>query len=575
MNQPADMPEALADDVPPPPEPPQNDDLPRFPNLNDYGTIEGVVRVAIEHHPLSPKNMSAVWARLSKLEAASSLQDHDTNQLQQDLDTLFTRTTDDLLQYGPFQLSQVAISTAKIIKAVGNNHQSMFYETLIGENEARKIALFQLISDASVPLLQYFDPQGYSILSYACAIAGVTPIYIGQTLFGLIADAITAHQDLSSFRPQTLSNTVWAFATANQSHTQLFDRVAREIIEHRDLRSFKPQELANIVWAYATLQVYDCGLFAKVADDIASRQPGSFAPQELSAILWAYATAKVSHPRLFEKVADEVASHDLGSFKVEDLSNIVWSYATAKVSSPLLFDRIAGAIMGQELNSQDVSQILWAYATVGLVESPLFTTLAPRVIALLSQCHCQNLANIAWSYAVADVDVPEIFNERFITALVEKMDTFTGAQLCQLYQWHLWQQEEKSTAGLPLAFESICYEAFISVEPQVSDLEKNAVSVLSSIGLNPKEGRLTEKGYSLDALVEVSGKNVGVEVNGPSHFIGRDLTGRTMLKRRQISAIDEIALISVPYWEWDELGQDLEKKQNYLHSAFKNVLLTE
>jgi hypothetical protein len=66
--------------------------------------------------------------------------------------------------------------------------------------------------------------------------------------------------------------------------------------------------------------------------------------------------------------------------------------------------------------------------------------------------------------------------------------------------------------------------------------------------------------------VEVKGTKVGVEVDGPSHFVGRKATGRTLLKRRQVTSLDEIAVVSVPYWDWDKLGKDREKKQEYLRT---------
>jgi hypothetical protein len=38
---------------------------------------------------------------------------------------------------------------------------------------------------------------------------------------------------------------------------------------------------------------------------------------------------------------------------------------------------------------------------------------------------------------------------------------------------------------------------------------------LSSIGLRPEEEFLAKSGYRLDALVEVKGTKVGIEVDGP------------------------------------------------------------
>jgi hypothetical protein len=112
---------------------------------------------------------------------------------------------------------------------------------------------------------------------------------------------------------------------------------------------------------------------------------------------------------------------------------------------------------------------------------------------------------------------------------------------------------------------------FISEEPTASKLQDDVAAQLSSIGLEPKEEVLMGSGYRIDALVEVNGKTIGVEVDGPSHFIGRSKSplARTILKRRQVPAIDGIELASVPYWEWDKLGSDRMEKQEYLRELLK------
>jgi hypothetical protein len=84
--------------------------------------------------------------------------------------------------------------------------------------------------------------------------------------------------------------------------------------------------------------------------------------------------------------------------------------------------------------------------------------------------------------------------------------------------------------------------------------------------MSPEGEVLTPSGYRIDALVEVNGEKLGIEVDGPSHFINREPTGSTLLKRRQVSNLDGICIISVPYWEWDQLGKDRVKKQQYLRS---------
>ena len=68
----------------------------------------------------------------------------------------------------------------------------------------------------------------------------------------------------------------------------------------------------------------------------------------------------------------------------------------------------------------------------------------------------------------------------------------------------------------------------------------------------------TPQGYSLDAVVRVGDRDVAVEVDGPSHFLGRVPTGATQLKRRQLRAFGW-SLVDVPYWEWNALNGDQER----------------
>merc|ERR1712166_690781 len=49
------------------------------------------------------------------------------------------------------------------------------------------------------------------------------------------------------FEPQALSNTAWAYATANHEAPALFNAVAEAAVPR--LGEFKPQELSNTAWA--------------------------------------------------------------------------------------------------------------------------------------------------------------------------------------------------------------------------------------------------------------------------------------------------------------------------------------
>ena len=147
--------------------------------------------------------------------------------------------------------------------------------------------------------------------------------------------------------------------------------------------------------------------------------------------------------------------------------------------------------------------------------------------------------------------------------------SFAPKDLSQLHQWQLWR-EERGAAWPPLPPELAqrCRDAFSSEEGVASRLQLDVVASLLALGLAPREEVRTEQGYSLDAVILHGGREVAIEVDGPSHFCGRTPTGATALKRRQLRAAGW-ALLPVPYWEWDALGSSEAAKQEYLRAALQ------
>jgi hypothetical protein len=248
-----------------------------------------------------------------------------------------------------------------------------------------------------------------------------------------------------------------------------------------------------------------------------------FNSQNLSNIKWSFATARESNPLLFKRVADHILSlRDLNGFNSQDLSNIAWAYATAGESHPLLFQRLREVAIQRcgEFSSQQVANLLWAYAIIGQTDQRLFLSFAPAVKSKMSDCDSQNLANIGWAYAVANVAVPSLFNSDFLSACLAKENDFSKDVLSQFHQWQLWQEELESIVRLPPSLRDKCRRAFISALTHSSNLQTDVILELASIGLRPEEEFLTKSGYRLDALVEVKGTKVGIEVDGPYHFVG-------------------------------------------------------
>ncbi|KAJ1485744.1 hypothetical protein T484DRAFT_2396244 [Baffinella frigidus] len=80
-------------------------------------------------------------------------------------------------------------------------------------------------------------------------------------------------------------------------------------------------------------------------------------------------------------------------------------------------------------------------------------------------------------------------------------------------------------------------------------------------------------GYSIDLRVSGAGGVRAVEVDGPWHFLkggsGREPSGSTLLKRRQLAQLGYTA-VAVPYWEWNDLmGKGDEELRRYLHDKLR------
>jgi hypothetical protein len=593
--------------------------------MKDLHSVEEVIVTAYEYlNLMSRRDVSAVWSRIPQLMTKSRPQKQHAGEefsiedMRLMIETIFDDTTDGIGDCSFREITETTLGMAKILQTLRKRaggrrgedaHRIILRELLLNKDDrTTNRELFQSFAEKSMDILHEFDARHISNLAYAYALVEYVPKFDdGSDLFDHIAmqsikmreefipqgisnmvwafatvdkrhdalfkamgDQVVAHNHLRDFRPQALSNIVWAYAAAQVPHPELFEKIGEHIVQLDHFREFKPQELSNIVWAYATAEVNHPQLFEKIANHIVGLDHlREFNPQAISNTAWAYATAEISHPNLFENVANHIAGLDhLRGFISQNLSNIVWAYATAQVSHPKMFQQVAKAAIQREEDfiPQHVANLLWSYATMGIVDKQLFSSLVPTAAKLIESYNNQDLSNIAWAYAVADADDLTLFNDRFINKCLEKRHGFTTDALRQLHQWHLWQTKERSRTGLPEALQDICYKEFISEEPTPSKFQDDVVDQLSSIGLNPKEEALMDSGYRIDALVEVNRKTIGVEVDGPSHFIGKSKSplAKTILKRRQVPYIDDIELVSVPYWEWDNLGKSQAKKQEYL-----------
>ena len=80
---------------------------------------------------------------------------------------------------------------------------------------------------------------------------------------------------MCEFVAQTVANTAWAFATADQLDSPLFGALAR--VAQQCVGDFNAQGLVNTAWAFAKAGQLDASLFTALAR-AAERRVGDFKP---------------------------------------------------------------------------------------------------------------------------------------------------------------------------------------------------------------------------------------------------------------------------------------------------------
>ncbi|GBF93371.1 hypothetical protein Rsub_06409 [Raphidocelis subcapitata] len=483
----------------------------------------------------------------------------------------------------------------------------------------------QLLS-ALVAQRQEANPQALANALWAAATLqlGVSEQHAAQLLSALVAQ----RQDA---KPQELANALWAAATlqlvvSEQHAAQLLSAVVAQ------RQATKPQDISNALWAAATLQlaVSDQHAVQLLSALVAQRQATK--PQDISNALWAAATLQLAVPdqQAAHLLSALVAQRQAA--KPQDISNALW--ATAKqwsdaappgVEVALL--HLAAAVderLVAAMNGQDVSNSLWALSQLGLRPAPLTQRLAEAAVPLapamtpqalantaaaaaklvgggarlfaalagaaerqVQHFTTQELCNLAWALAVADqrqlAGAAAALARRAATARVRSQTV--AEDRCQLYQVHLWLMDGQradsasgsSGSGLAGALTAAqlqqCKEAWeaglqeAAQQHRRSAFERSVFEcarrlpgladcrVLRACGL-PRKSQLQRR-----------------DADGPTHFLrpGREVGGDTLARNRALSARGCV-VVSVPYWEWDQVRRDAGKAAAHLSQAVEDAV---
>ena len=130
------------------------------------------------------------------------------------------------------------------------------------------------------------------------------------------------------------------------------------------------------------------------------------------------------------------------------------------------------------------------------------------------------------------------------------------------------------------------------MQAEVARVVRRVVSEEHSTGVQVLEEQVLNDGGCYSADIVLRGlpgargpRRVAIEVDGPLHFLRgpgadvgergrRHLNGSTRLKQRLLSLLGWDVL-SVPYYEWDALGHDLQAQCVYVRSLLSVSLASD
>jgi hypothetical protein len=139
----------------------------------------------------------------------------------------------------------------------------------------------------------------------------------------------------ASTNPPDLANTAWALAVlGHEDRAFMGELLAAALVQ---LPAFKPQALSDTLWAAATLGLPLPPSFQGTFLAVAEAKLRAFKPQHLSHTLWAAATLGLPLPPSFQGAFLAAAEAQLPAFAPQALRNTLWAAATLGLQLPPAF----------------------------------------------------------------------------------------------------------------------------------------------------------------------------------------------------------------------------------------------
>jgi len=383
-----------------------------------------------------------------------------------------------------------------------------------------------------------------------------------KRLFSKIAErAIDSNCGLSTYKPQDISNTCWAFASLGILHRSFFGAVSTEVQERLqpkskdsvELPKFKAQEIANLVWSFATLNSSADGLMEHLT------------------------------PYILSMCRDEKGNYDEHSiakfFKRQEALSVAWSCVVLEQYPPQLMPLLYTALFGTNNDTDSLKSI---HGDNGL----------PK----------QGVMALFYVQMAMDMEVPQLgmtlplnFPDGWVVGdhapkALSSEDKEGGRSMLELTTSRLQQDVSRT-------LERVGFSHVLEHVITTDELESS-----HNIRLSPEKVEFLS--------IDIANLNdlVGIEVDGPGHFVnvldcatdndgekeryfpsGKKLSGKgakmewqlsnsrrlvngpTALKHRLLCQLGW-QIVHLPFWEWRNLS-DQENEESYCRELLEGTTI--
>lgn len=204
---------------------------------------------------------------------------------------------------------------------------------------------------------------------------------------------------LQNFGPTDVANVAWAFQVLSYRDEDFF-RGLREA-SLAQIRNFNAQDVANTAWVLASQKCREQRLLHALGHCCVEQT--EFRPLHLAAVAWTYGTLKFSDATFLADISAKSLPLILrGDFDAHSIASIAWAFATLVYHEVHVFEAI-GAVGRQGWRPQDLANVAWAFAVVA-VPVPM-AEVAVESLRKLPDFRQEEVEMLLWALAPSQLDM--------------------------------------------------------------------------------------------------------------------------------------------------------------------------